>query len=281
LREQDHESSDGGSRLRWLALVRVLFFVCSCAVVLAATARAAANFRQGWREFAIGTFASVGAFVLTMFFVRWDKLHLEDVGASFARRSLARLALGFLGGLLLVSLWAFVVLVSVHGRWIRAPGVDLHAAAVALAGYLALACREELAFRGYPLRRMEMLFRLWVAQIFVALIFAAEHKLGGSGWTDALLGSGVGSLLFGMAAIATRGLGVPIGVHAAWNFGQWFLGMKAEPGFLKVVAIHSDEKSAHLISTIAYITIMGLATVAFWLRYRRQQAERSRAQQRG
>ena len=259
------------SRDRWLVPGRALLFVCSCAAVLAATAPIAANLRAGWRELAIGTVASLGAFALTMFFVRWDTLRMDDVGAAPDRRSLARLSFGFLAGLLLVSAWASVVLAAGHGRWVRATGVDARAATVALAGYLALAGREELAFRGYPLRRLESLWGLWVAQILVALVFAAEHKLGGAAWTDALLGPGVGSLLFGMAAIATRGLGVPIGLHAAWNFGQWFLGMKTEPGFLKVVSNQSDGQHTHLISIIAYIVVMVLATLAFWLRHRRQQ----------
>jgi uncharacterized protein len=260
------------NRDRWLVLGRVLLFMCSCAVVLAATAPIAANLGAGWQQLAIGTLASLGALALTLLFVRWEKLRMEDVGAAPGRRSLARLAFGFLVGLLLVGVWA-TVLAAGHMRWVRAPGVDVHAAAVALAGYLALACREELAFHGYPLRRLERLFGLWVAQILVALIFAAEHKLGGSAWMDALLGPAVGSLLFGMAAIATRGLSVPIGLHAAWNFGQWSLGMKAEPGFLKAVVMEGGEQRAHLIGMVAFVAVMLLATLAFWLWHRRVQAE--------
>lgn len=67
-------------------------------------------------------------------------------------------------------------------------------------------------------------------QWMVALVFAAEHRLGGSTWIHALLGAGVGSLLFGMASLATRGLALPIGLHAAWNFGQWVAGDKEFPG---------------------------------------------------
>jgi uncharacterized protein len=274
LREQEEKKGD-----RWLVLGRVLLFMCSCAVVLAATAPIAASLRGSWPELAIGTVAGLGAFALTMLFVRWEKLRMVDVGAALGPRSLARLAFGFLVGLLLVSVWASTVLAAGHVRWVHAPGFDVRAATVALAGYFALSCREELAFHGYPLRRLERLFGLWVAQIFVALVFAAEHKLGGSAWIDALLGPAVGSLLFGMAAIATRGLAVPIGLHAAWNFGQWSLGMKAQPGFLKFVVREGGEQRVHLIGMMTVVSVMVVATFAFWLWHRRVQADLSRAQQ--
>ncbi len=50
---------------------RALLFVCGCAVILAATAPIAANLRAGWRELTIGTIASLGAFALTLLFVRY------------------------------------------------------------------------------------------------------------------------------------------------------------------------------------------------------------------
>jgi membrane protease YdiL (CAAX protease family) len=257
---------------RWRVLGRVLLFVCSCAVVLAATAPVASKLRGGWREVVIGTVASMGAFALTALFVRWESLRLEEVGARLGRGSLARLAFGFLLGLLLVAVWALMLVPAAHLRWIRASGVGLHATTIALAGYLALSCREELAFHGYPLRRLERNFGLWPAQILIALLFAAEHRLGGSPWVDALVGPGVGSLLFGMAAIATRGLAVPIGLHAAWNFGQWALGLKSEPGLWRSVSEGGGEQRAHLIAMIAYVAVVFLATLTFWLWHRRRES---------
>ncbi|MEG9435147.1 CPBP family intramembrane metalloprotease [Edaphobacter sp. HDX4] len=70
----------------------------------------------------------------------------------------------------------------------------------------------------------------WTAQFAVALVFALEHLAGGATWINAILGTVGGSLLFGMAAIVMRGLAVPIGLHGAWNFGQWTLGEKESSG---------------------------------------------------
>jgi hypothetical protein len=133
-----------------------------------------------------------------------------------------------------------------------------------LVAYLLLACREELAFRGYPLRRLDRSFGPWSAQLIVALVFALEHRAGGYSWTNALFGTFVGSLLFGMAALATRGLALPIGLHAAWNFGQWIIGEKESSGLWKPIIPGGPSASTDHVVLIAYVAVFGLATLAFW-----------------
>jgi membrane protease YdiL (CAAX protease family) len=139
---------------------------------------------------------------------------------------------------------------------------------MSLLTYIAVSCREELGFRGYPLFRLKGFFGVWGAQIIVALVFAVEHMAGGWPLLRAILGAGVGSLMFGMAAIATRGLAVPIGLHAAWNFGDWILGGKGTPGLWQVVVEEGQQQRAQLSGTFGYLTVVSLATITFWLWYR-------------
>jgi hypothetical protein len=139
----------------------------------------------------------------------------------------------------------------------------------ALTTYLALSWREELAFHGYPLRRLEQPFGPWVAQLIVAFVFAVEHVIGGVTWMHSIFGAAVGSLLFGMAALATRGLAVPIGIHAAWNFGQWTLGEKETSGLWQMVVPEGFRKQVERIGTISYVIVMATATLLFWWWYRR------------
>jgi membrane protease YdiL (CAAX protease family) len=254
--------------LRGRLLGRVLLFVLSCAFVLAATSPLTRKIPGPWADFVLGTVASLGAFALTVLFVRWERLRLEDVGAAPAWRSLPRFGFGFLIGLLLVALSASVSAAVAQGRWVRAPGFTLTATTITLLTYIVLSCREELAFHGYPLRRLEQSFGLWGAQVIVALVFAVEHMAGGWSWPRALLGAGVGSLLFGMASIATRGLAVPIGLHAAWNFGDWMLGGKDSVGLWKAVVPEGQQGRAQVVGTLAYLVVMGLATLAFWIWHR-------------
>jgi len=127
-----------------------------------------------------------------------------------------------------------------------------------------LSCREELAFHGYPLRRLKISFGFWGSQLIVILIFAVEHMAGGWSWTQALFGAGVGCLLFGMAAIATGGLAVPIGLHAAWNFGDWLRGNKQSNGLWKSVVEQPVQERAQMEGMMLYVIVMVLATSAFW-----------------
>lgn len=222
-----------------------------------------------WTELALGIAASLATFALTFAFVRWDGVALENVGAAPKPHSPVRLLCGFVMGLLLVVAWANLSVAAGYVRWKWQPEVGISPAAIALLAYFALSCREELAFRGYPLRSLERPLGMWGAQSFVAIIFALEHVLGGAAWPQAFFGAGVGAILFGMAALASRGLAIPIGMHAAWNFGQWTLGLKGQPGFWKGVVEPGLEERAEFVAMSAYVIVMALATCVFWLWYRR------------
>ena len=245
----------------------LLFLICNL-IVLAATAPLAAALPVATQGVAIGAVASVVAFALTALFLRWDGLPLGDVGVAVERGSVLRLAIGFALGLLIVALHASIVAIAGHVRLTRSPEVGAGTIAITVVAYLCLSCREELAFHGYPLRRLQSLFGVWLAQSIIALVFAAEHVAGGVTWGHALLGAGLGSLLFGMASIATRGLAVPIGMHAAWNLGDWMRGGKPTQGLWKPVIEDRFTGRAPMISEIAYVVVMSAATLAFWWWYR-------------
>ena len=257
-----------GKLFRWRLLGRVLLFFVSCAFVLAATAPLAHKLPGPKGNLVLGSVAAFGAFALTLLFVRWEGLPLQSVGAAPRRGSLLRFAFGFLIGFALVALYASISAAAGHVRWVRAPGTGFAATLMNLLTYIALSCREELGFRGYPLLRLKGFFGVWGAQTIVALAFAAEHIAGGLPLSRAILGAGVGSLMFGMAAITTRGLAVPIGLHAAWNFGDWILGGKGSPGLWQVVVEEGQQQHAQFVGTIGYLAAMILGITMFWMWYR-------------
>ena len=67
-----------------------------------------------------------------------------------------------------------------------------------------------------------------------------------------------------MAAIATRGLALPIGLHAAWNFGDWMRGGKGSMGFWKPVVEDSLKEWSAFAGMTSYVLVMCSATLAFW-----------------
>ena len=253
-----------------MAFGRVALFFILCAIMLAATAPIDRSFPQLPSGLLLGAITSVGTFLLTIAFVRWEGLSLDDVGAAFDRRSPVRFVIGFLIGILLVALHVLIEGAIGHIRWARSEGPVSGTIALLLATYVLLACREELAFHGYPLRRLYSLTGLWGAQLIVALVFALEHAAAGSTWTQAILGAGVGSLLFGMAAITTRGLAVPIGLHAAWNFGDWIHGGKGPGGVWHPIVLDTYRSRADQAAMCGYVVIIAVATLIFWWLLRRR-----------
>jgi len=247
-----------------LSFGRVALFFVLCAILLASIAPIERTFPHLPPGLLIGGITSVGTFLLTMAFVRWEGLRLEDVGAAFDSRSPVRFVIGFLMGALLVAIHVLIEGTIGHIRWARSDGPGSGTIALLLVTYLLLACREELAFHGYPLRRLYSLIGLWGSQLIVALVFAAEHVGGGSTWTQAIVGAGVGSLLYGMAAITTRGLAVPIGFHAAWNLGDWMHGGKGAGGLWNPIILENYRNRADQAAWAGYVIVMLLATFTFW-----------------
>jgi membrane protease YdiL (CAAX protease family) len=256
----------------WRSLGRVLLFLVACAIVLAITASTPPARSGPAQDLFIGSVASLGAFVLTVLIVRWDGLRLNDVGAMPGRKSLHRLTFGFLLGSVLIAVHSLIVSAAGHMHWVRTSQAPAGQAVFVAVGYLCLSAREELAFHGYPLRRLQQLSGVWRAQVVVALVFAFEHVAGGWSYAQALWGAAVGSLLFGMASIATRGLAVPIGIHAAWNFGDWMRGNRATPGVWRPEVTKGFEDSVSSAGVLAYIAVMALATLGFWCWYRSREA---------
>jgi len=258
-------------------LAQVMLFLLLCAIILAVISGLTSALRSEWSGVVIGTITSLCTFGLTILFLRWNRLRLADAGAAPSSRSPFRFAVGLVCGLVLVASHLCLLLSAGHVSLVRLHGITPGSVGIALLMYLSLACREELAFHGYALRRLERPFGLWIAQFFIAFVFAAEHILGGVTWIHAFTGAAVGSLLFGMAALATRGLAVPIGMHAAWNFGQWVLGGKDSPGLWKLVPQPGYAERLQLNVSMSYIVVFLFATAAFWILYKKPKADESNA----
>ena len=248
----------------WQTLVRVLLFCLLCAIILAVVSPLAARLPAQWSQLALGSVATLATFILTLLFIRWEGFRLPDIGAMPGSQSPPRFALGFLIGLTLVALQSLLLAVIGHVHWVHTPQSNLAPTATALLLYLILATREELAFRGYPLRVLDRIFGPWPAQLIVAFIFALEHRAGGYTWLHAFFGAALGSLLFGIAALTTRGLALPIGIHAALNFGLWLTGANNSSGPWHPVIEKAFESRFDQLNSLAYLIVMTVAILLFY-----------------
>lgn len=257
-----------------IALGRVLLFWFATMAVLAGVAPLSAGAGEH-SAMVLGAVTVLATFAITLVFVRWEKKSLTDFGFYLMRDTWKRFVAGLLFGLFLVAIHTAAQAMFAPMRWVGGPAIPPTHALLVFATFFLLSAREELAFRGYPLRTLVSSLGPWRAQLVVALLFAAEHLFGGATWTNALLGTGMGSLLFGMAAIATRGLAMPIGLHAAWNFGDWVRGGKGADGPWHIVVEPGAEQKAQFVSMGLYVAIMALAITVLWAWHRHNQKSRS------
>jgi len=250
-------------------LGRVVLFL-ALTMVLIAAAQGVAPRHSALHDLIAVSIAAVGTYLLTWVFVRWDGLRLWDVGAAWSARSLPRIAVGFAIGALMVGVQVLALAFAGQVRWERVASTGVHEAALTLVLFLVVALREELAFRGYPLRRLDMVWGAVAAQAIVETIFAAEHWAAGYPLMTAIWGVLVGGLLFGVAALVTRGLAVGVGIHMAWNFGSWMIGNKDTPGIWKPVLAPEMAARAEHVGIAGYLLAFALAMLGLWWWGRRQ-----------
>ncbi len=155
---------------------------------------------------------------VTLLFLWWDKRSPAVLGLDPKPRRLGELALGWLGGMLLVGVIAVGMYFALPYPWVRNGTFRPDQAAWSLLFLLMANGVEELAFRGYGFERMISAIGHWPAQILTALIFAVYHVLHGWTWSNALIGTTLGSILFGLVFVRWNSVPAALGVHAAGNW---------------------------------------------------------------
>jgi hypothetical protein len=250
-------------------VLRSFLFLIACPIVLIITTSFVKT-TSFTNTIKVGAVSCVVTYGLTLLFLRWDGWNLRDAGLGLTPKSLQRVLLGVMIGFALVALQESLICASGHIHWtyIR-PASPFRFLLLGLAAYLLLALREEIAFRAYPLRRLERDVGMWASLLIVGLVFALEHLAGGMSWSKSLLGPLAGAILFGMAALATRGIAVPFGIHFAFNLGQWIMGQKEAAGLWRVSVDPAFQRQVESIGYAAYLLGALAAIFGFWLQYRR------------
>ncbi|MBA2291933.1 MAG: CPBP family intramembrane metalloprotease [Gemmatimonadales bacterium] len=204
-----------------------------------------------------GGVSTLGLLGMTFWLLRREGRTAEMVGLRWSATSLRRFVAGLILGagvyaiiLLMTSLIAGPLDIS---RAVRPTGFAL---LTVVATTLALGAMEEVGFRAYPLLTLVESLGKWWGQLIVAVAFALTHVLYGWSFSTVALGVFPSALLFGAAAVATRGIACPFGVHVALNLCQWAMGEKGEPGVWHITLGNASEaKVAALAPTIAFIVV--------------------------
>jgi uncharacterized protein len=276
------EVTPRSGKRRWSILGRVALFWTGYIVIIVLTALAAnvtAIVPERWGQLTWGLASGAAILLLTLLFLRREGRSVGAVGLNLETTSVLRLISGVSIGLAIYGLNILLVTVTAGPiRFAPTASADPSALVLVVCTYLGLSSMEELGFRGYPLRSLVPAFGLWPAQVIVAVAFGLSHLPFGWSATAILLGVVPSGLLYGMAAIASRGLAMPIGVHAGWNLASWSIGEKKALGIWTMTV---EEQASARIATVAPIigvAVVVLTAVAFW---RWHQSHRNRDDEAG
>jgi len=262
---------------RVLTLTRVLFFYLCSLLVLLFTSRLTKSLSSEVANLSSIVFASVLTFLFVYLFTRWEKLRLVDVGLVPGKSAIRRFVAGYAIGLSMAVIQALTVLGFGHLQLTIVPNITAQQIILPLSLYFFVACREELVFRSYSLRSLDYSFSSAFALLFITVIFILEHVVAGMTWKMAVIGSGLGGILFGLSALKTRGLALPLGLHSAWNFGQWMTGFKNKPGVWSAVVEKGYETETENLGLAAFVLVMLVAIIGIVTFYKQENTDENKA----
>ena len=164
---------------------------------------------------------------VTAAFLAIERKPFRTVGFHMNARWARELALGTLGGILIMIVTALALLAMGGFHWVRNPNGSLWGIVMGSLIFLAVAINEETVFRGYPFQRLVAGLGTWPTQILLAGLFALVHW-GNPGIQDAppalkawtTLNIALAAVLLGLCYLKTQSLALPIGVHLGWNWAQ-------------------------------------------------------------
>jgi uncharacterized protein len=224
-------------------------------------------------RYSYGIIGSLLALLMTAVFLRVEKKSFTEIGMAFQSGTIPRFITGFLIGLL-ISGSIIASLLLIGGLDLRyAPGFSLPEFLLWGLALLPLSFMEEVAFRGYPFVRMKGAWGVWATQFVLAILFALYHVAGGQSVLSSFLGAGVWGIVFGAAALISRGIAVPTGLHFAANLLLAAVGQKE--GFKSIWTIETNgpvsataQQRIDNIGNIAQIMLLviGLAATLWYLK---------------
>jgi uncharacterized protein len=156
--------------------------------------------------------------------VRLEQRSFRNLGFHFGPRWVSELAVGAVGGILLILLMALVVR-SLHGfHWERSATIGLPQVLGAAWLLLGVAFFEEIVARGFPFQRLVEGVGPGLGQLVLAGIFALAHwgnpGMHGGAKVWATVNIALAAILLGFCYLRTGSLAMPIGLHFGWNWTQ-------------------------------------------------------------
>lgn len=164
-----------------------------------------------------GLIGTLAAILTTILFLKFDRKKFSDIGLTFQRTTITKFFAGVVTGVILMGLLTTCVLYFTHAKIYINPNSNFLHFLLITWPLIPLAFMEELGFRAYPLEILKDKTGIRLSIFITSVLFALYHIA--NGWTvaGAFYGPGVWGLVFGLAAIYSKGIAMPTGIHYAAN----------------------------------------------------------------
>lgn len=175
-------------------------------------------------EFLITTVLSaiIASVVVYLFVKLNDTSKPLRVGLT-ARHKLREFSLGTaLGAIVMIfGFGSLLALGEIQVKNISFDAVDLACSTI---GFLAVAYGEELVFRGFLIRKLQLKYSAITALIVSSIIFTIMHLANDNLSLMGVFDLFIAGIMLGAIFLYTKNLWMVIGLHFSWNFVQSHLG---------------------------------------------------------
>jgi membrane protease YdiL (CAAX protease family) len=254
---------------RAIAVRRAALFLLICSPLWLAP-------RAVWQGYPFTLPALIG---VTLLFLRRDRRSAAAIGLNLSWRRGSELVCGLGGGALLVAAIAVVVALVLPFPWVRNARFDSTRAMFSFLSLLYGNSVEELIFRGYSFERLMAGIGHWKTQLVTAILFAVFHIANGWPWQVALVGTTLGSLLFGLVFVRWHSVPAAAGVHAAANWMRDLI-LVDPPGLTTLfgpIAPRAWTPSEQLATALVWNGVILLACGVLWRSIHRHRAQPARS----
>lgn len=187
-------------------------------------------FPSAYSLLAYGILGSFAGLVTARIFQQKKQPSFASMGLGWEKKTVTRFVLGTITGAVIFGIILFILVqfselnIQFHPQSSAADYLFIYLP------ILPLALMEEIGFRSYPQQKLYQAYGPWISQLVIAVAFGAYHLLNGWSLLSSFAGPFVWAFVFGLAAIWSRGIAVPTGIHFALNVLQTITGMKGSKG---------------------------------------------------
>lgn len=208
------------NRHKLLLLVKSLGFIALYLFFGALLSQFKGWFPPEFERYAQGITGTIGVMLTVLVFLKVEKKTLKDYGLNWEKSTFKKFLLGIVMGLIAAAVLVFTQIGFSNLQLNYNTDINLLAFFLWSLAFIPLAFMEEVAFRSYPLLKLNEAFGFRTTQIILAILFAVYHMLMMWDPKTAIIGPGIWALAYALTAVIYKGIAVPTGLHFGLNFIQ-------------------------------------------------------------